>query len=411
MQTCVSMPWPVSSRSSLRRCQDASDRLCEFTSGVAAKNDSTVRTGLFVQSVNAMLDAFAARESVLERHVPETALWLLFLIMLLASGTLGFASGIGNHRPPPLTVLFSLLLVLVTFLVIDLDPQGNATSGFGIDRSALTGSIYDAMVDGRGDGGRAAAETRLEEGGHLAASQFGVSSAHVTFAQDPDMDALTGAGFLERIDHQFHFLNRGYDSYDAFLSDLASRKRKALKKERREALSAGIAIDWLTGKDITERAWDDFFAFYMDTGSRKWGRPYLTRTFFSLLGERLADRVLLVMARRAGRYIGGALNLIGDDALYGRNWGAIEEHPCLHFEACYYQAIDFAISRKLKRVEAGAQGEHKLARGYRPVPTYSAHEFADIRLERAIADYLQRERRHVAATIEAYEDFAPFKKG
>ncbi|HPG03605.1 MAG TPA: GNAT family N-acetyltransferase, partial [Rhodoblastus sp.] len=180
--------------------------------------------------------------------------------------------------------------------------------------------------------------------------------------------------------------------------------------ERATALAPGIEIEWVTGSDLKEAHWDAFFAFYMDTGSRKWGRPYLTRAFFSLLGERLADRVLLVMAKRGGKYIGGALNLIGDHALYGRNWGAIEEHPCLHFEACYYQAIDFAISKGLKRVEAGAQGEHKLARGYRPVPTYSAHEFANASLARAVSDYLERERRHVAATIEAYEDYAPFRR-
>ena len=154
---------------------------------------------------------------------------------------------------------------------------------------------------------------------------------------------------------------------------LASRKRKALKKERREALAHGISIDWLTGGDLTEAAWDDFFAFYMDTGGRKWGRPYLNRKFFSLIGERMADDVLLVMARRNGRYIAGAINFIGSDALYGRNWGCIEDHPFLHFEVCYHQAIDFAIAKGLKVVEAGAQGEHKLARGYMPVTMQSAH--------------------------------------
>ena len=241
--------------------------------------------------------------------------------------------------------------------------------------------------------------------------QTEASSVHVTFPTRAEWDAFGQAGLLQRTGQQFHFFNRGYGSFEEFLGDLSSRKRKAIRKERETALSAGVEIEWVTGKDLTEAHWDAFFAFYMDTGSRKWGRPYLTRLFFSLLGERMADRVLLVMAKRAGRYVGGALNLIGDHALYGRNWGAIEEHPCLHFEACYYQAIDFAIARKLKRVEAGAQGEHKLSRGYRPVPTYSAHLFADRRLERAVADYLESERRHVAATIEAYEDFTPFKKG
>jgi uncharacterized protein len=239
----------------------------------------------------------------------------------------------------------------------------------------------------------------------------GASSLHITFPTREEWEEFGSAGLLQRTGQQFHFFNPGYGSFDEFLGELASRKRKAIRKERATALSAGVEIEWVTGSDLREAHWDAFFRFYMDTGSRKWGRPYLTRMFFSLLGERLADRVLLVMAKRAGRYIGGALNLIGDHALYGRNWGAIEEHPCLHFEACYYQAIDFAISRKLKRVEAGAQGEHKLARGYRPVPTYSAHEFADRRLERAVADYLAHERAQVAADIEAYGDYVPFRKG
>lgn len=262
------------------------------------------------------------------------------------------------------------------------------------------------LGEGAGDVERAA----LLQGLRAVVQKAGASSIHITFPTRAEWDALGEAGLLRRTGQQFHFFNRGYGSFDDFLGDLASRKRKAIRKERATALAPGVEIEWVTGKDLREEHWDAFFAFYIDTGSRKWGRPYLTRTFFSLLGERLADRVLLVMAKRAGRYIGGALNLIGDDALYGRNWGAIEEHPCLHFEACYYQAIDFAISRGLKRVEAGAQGEHKLARGYRPVPTYSAHEIADSRLERAVADYLERERRQVAATIEAYEEYAPFRR-
>ena len=239
--------------------------------------------------------------------------------------------------------------------------------------------------------------------------KLGVSSAHVTFATQEDSDTLAAAGFLHRIDQQFHFINEGYVGYDDFLGTLASRKRKALRRERREALAAGITIDWLTGKDITEKAWDDFFAFYMDTGSRKWGRPYLNRRFFSLIGERMADDILLVMAKRNGRYIAGAINFIGSDTLYGRNWGCIEDHPFLHFEVCYHQAIDFAIARKLKVVEAGAQGEHKLARGYRPVTTHSAHYIAHAGLRRAIADYLERERRDVAHSSEYFEGHLPFR--
>lgn len=238
----------------------------------------------------------------------------------------------------------------------------------------------------------------------------GASSAHVTFADNADMEVLRQTGFLERIDQQFHFLNNGFRDYDDFLASLASRKRKALKKERREAVSAGITIERLTGKDITEAAWDDFFRFYMDTGGRKWGRPYLNRRFFSLIGEKMADDILLVMARRNGRYIAGAINFIGSDRLFGRNWGCIEDHPFLHFEVCYHQAIEFAIERGLQVVEAGAQGEHKLARGYVPVATHSAHYIAHPGLRRAIADYLERERSEVAAMSAYFEEHAPFKK-
>ncbi len=241
--------------------------------------------------------------------------------------------------------------------------------------------------------------------------QTEASSIHVTFPTAEDATLLERAGFLVRHGEQFHFLCDGFSTFDDFLAALASRKRKAIKRERREALGDGVTIEWLTGSSIKKEHWDAFFKFYMDTGSRKWGRPYLTRKFFDLVGATLAERILLVMAKRAGRYIAGAINFIGDDALYGRNWGAIEERPFLHFEVCYYQAIDFALARGLKRVEAGAQGEHKLARGYRPVVTYSAHEFADARLERAVADYLRHERQAVARTIEYYEGQAPFRRG
>jgi predicted N-acyltransferase len=240
--------------------------------------------------------------------------------------------------------------------------------------------------------------------------RLGTSSAHVTFAIGEDISALVEAGFLHRTDQQFHFYNEGFSTYDDFLSTLASRKRKALKKERREALSAGIEIDWLTGADLTEKVWDDFFAFYMDTGSRKWGRPYLNREFFSLVGKRMAEDVLLVMARRDGRHIAGAINFIGSDTLYGRNWGCIEDHPYLHFEVCYHQAIDFAIARKLKVVEAGAQGQHKIARGYRPVTTQSAHFIAHPGLRRAVSDYLEQERREVAEIGEWLTESGPFRR-
>ncbi len=236
------------------------------------------------------------------------------------------------------------------------------------------------------------------------------SSVHVTFAEKAEWELLGTHGYLQRNDQQFHWENAHYATFDDFLGNLASRKRKAIKRERSGALEAGIEIEWLTGNAITEEAWDAFFAFYMETGSRKWGRPYLTRKFYALISETMADKVLLVMAKRAGKYIAGAINFIGGDTLYGRHWGAIEHHPFLHFEICYYQAIDFAIQNKLARVEAGAQGEHKLARGYMPVTTYSAHYIADPALRRAIADYLKRERAYVAAAGDELAAMGPFRK-
>jgi predicted N-acyltransferase len=236
------------------------------------------------------------------------------------------------------------------------------------------------------------------------------SSVHLTFLSEAEWRLLGTQGFLQRNDQQFHWDNAGYATFEDFLGALAARKRKAIKRERRDALPDGVTVAWLTGSDLTESAWDAFFAFYMETGSRKWGRPYLTRTFFSLIGESMRDHILLVMAKRAGRYIAGALNFIGSDALYGRNWGAIEHHPFLHFELCYYQAIEFAIHHGLARVEAGAQGEHKLARGYLPATTYSAHYIADPGLRRAIADYLKRERAYVQAAGEELSAYAPYRK-
>jgi predicted N-acyltransferase len=239
----------------------------------------------------------------------------------------------------------------------------------------------------------------------------GASSTHVTFVPEEDWSMLGELGFLQRTDQQFHWQDAGYGDFDGFLEALASRKRKALRKERREAVEGGITIEWVTGRDITEAHWDSFFRFYLDTGSRKWGRPYLNRRFFSLLGERMADKVLLVLASRAGRPIAGALNMIGSDTLYGRYWGAVEEHPYLHFEVCYYQAIEFALARGLPRVEAGAQGAHKLARGYLPQTTYSAHHIADPNLRRAIDAYLVEERREIAVQGELLAERAPFRRG
>ncbi len=240
--------------------------------------------------------------------------------------------------------------------------------------------------------------------------QHGLSSAHATFIDPSEVQAFEEAGWLIRIDSQFHWFNEGFADFEDFLGALSSRKRKAIRKERAGAVE-GLEIRHLRGAEIEEAHWDAFWGFYQDTGSRKWGRPYLTRSFFSLLGERMADRVLLVMAMRGGRPVAGALNLIGDDALYGRYWGTQIEAPGLHFEICYYQAIEFAIGQGLSRVEAGAQGAHKLSRGYRPVPTFSAHHIADPGFRRAVADYLEAERRAAIEEIAALGDFTPFKRG
>ena len=241
--------------------------------------------------------------------------------------------------------------------------------------------------------------------------QSGASSVHATFLEEDDATVLEAAGFLARNDQQFQFDNPGYRDFDDFLDALASRKRKAIRRERRDALAGGIEVELLTGKAIDERAWDDFFAFYQDTGARKWGRPYLNRRFFSIVGERMSDRILLIFARRGTKRIAGALNFVGSDALYGRYWGAVEEVPFLHFEICYHQAVEWAIAHCLPRVEAGAQGEHKLARGYRPVITRSAHYIADPAFRRAVADYLERERAAVASEQELLEAHVPFRAG
>ena len=248
------------------------------------------------------------------------------------------------------------------------------------------------------DADAATVRQALLQGAIALTEQLGVSSLHVNFPTEDDWTAMGEAGLLQRQDMQFVWRNDGYATFEDFLAALSANRRKTIRRERREA-QAGLDIRVLTGADMTEAHWDAFFAFYMDTGARKWGRPYLARDFFSCIGATMADRIALVMAFRDGVAIAGALNLIGRDALYGRQWGALEEVPFLHFELCYYQAIDFAISRGLSRVEAGAQGEHKIARGYLPTPVYSAHHIADMALRVPVEQYLERERRGVEAEI------------
>lgn len=260
------------------------------------------------------------------------------------------------------------------------------------------------------DADAATVRQALLQGALALTERLGVSSLHVNFPTRDDWTAMGEAGLLQRQDMQYVWRNGGYATFDAFLAALSSSRRKTIRRERREA-RAGLDIRVLTGADITEAHWDAFFGFYMDTGARKWGRPYLTRDFFTRLGATMAGRIALVMAFRGDVAIAGALNLIGRDALYGRQWGALEEVPFLHFELCYYQAIDFAISRGLSRVEAGAQGQHKIARGYLPSPVYSAHFIADPALREPVARYLEGERPAVAAEIDVMTaELSPFRK-
>ncbi len=252
--------------------------------------------------------------------------------------------------------------------------------------------------------------TMLLAAGTSTAGDVNASSLHITFLTEEEWKAAGTAGYLLRRDRQFHWENRGYGTFDEFLGDLSSSKRKTIRKERAAVRKAGVEFDWLTGPDLTEAVWDQFFAFYTDTGGRKWGRPYLARQFFSRVGESMANQILLVIARRGSRAIAGALNFFGQGVLYGRNWGALEFVPFLHFETCYYQAVDFAIANKFTKIEAGAQGAHKLLRGYLPRPTYSAHFIAHPGLRQAVAAYLAREREAVAEEIDELAEFAPFRK-
>lgn len=252
-------------------------------------------------------------------------------------------------------------------------------------------------------------ESALVSGAAQFASEMNISSVHLNFLDQAAWQRRGDEGWLLRTHKQYHWQNQGYKTFDDFLNCLSSKKRKNIKRERRDALANDLEIQRLTGAEITEAHWDAFYQFYIDTGARKWGSPYLTRSFFSLMSATMAEDVLLVMVRRDGRYIAGAINFIGGDCLFGRNWGCIEHHPFLHFEVCYYQAIEFAIEHGLSRVEAGAQGEHKLARGYMPSHTYSAHWIVHDGFREAVGRYLEEERTHVAEEIDYLEQFSPFR--
>ncbi|MGE5537205.1 MAG: GNAT family N-acetyltransferase [Gemmatimonas sp.] len=276
----------------------------------------------------------------------------------------------------------------------------------GVPFTPVTGPRLLVHPAAPGDAVRDALARGLAE----AARQLGVSSLHVNFCTKEEWDVLGETGFLKREGQQYHWHNHGYRSFEDFLGSLSSRKRKNIRKEREAVRDSGLTIETLNGAAIEERHWDAFYRFYQDTAGRKWGQAYLTRSFFDLLGERLADRVVLVIAFNGRKAVAGALNLMGNDALYGRNWGAIEHHPFLHFEACYYRAIDFAIERGLARVEAGAGGRHKIARGYLPGATYSAHWIGEPRFRDAVARFLKAERLQVAHEREALAERGPFRK-
>jgi predicted N-acyltransferase len=256
----------------------------------------------------------------------------------------------------------------------------------------------------------AEARAALARGLVSAAEQLGVSSLHVTFCREPEWHSLGEAGLLKRQGVQYHWHNRGYQSFDDFLASLKSSKRKTIRKERARVAEQGLTLDALTGQALTPALWDVFYPFYRATVDKRWGSAYLRKRFFYRLGETMPDQVVLIMARHAGRYVGGALNLLGDDTLYGRVWGCRQEFEFLHFEACYYQAIDFAIAHGLARVEAGAQGPHKLQRGYEPVPTYSAHWIRDPGFRDAVERFLAEERREMTFELDQLRELLPYRQ-
>lgn len=271
----------------------------------------------------------------------------------------------------------------------------------------VTGPRLLAHTPEGGDGTRRVLLSAATE----AVSAVRASSLHITFMEEAEWRLACASGYLGRTDQQFHWINPGYSAFDDFLADLSSAKRKTLRKERAAVRDAGITFEWCSGRTLTENRWDEFYGFYTETGSRKWGRPYLTRDFFSLIGANMPDAILLVIARMGARPIAGALNFIGERTLFGRNWGASEFVPFLHFETCYYQAIEFAIASGLRKVEAGAQGAHKLLRGYRPVETRSAHFILHEGLRGAVDNYLRHERDAVAGEMRELTEHLPFRRG
>ena len=344
-----------------------------------------------------------------------------FLSALERSGSVGPGTG---WTPRPLVARAGSTVIAVAPLYIKSHSQGEYVFDHGwaeaFERAGgqyypkLQCAVPFSPVTGRRlltrPGHEAEGRAALLQGMAQVAEQAGLSSAHITFCTEAEAEAGADRGWLPRMGEQFHWTNRGYAGFDDFLAELASRKRKAIRKERERAQAFGGRIRALTGDEIRPEHWQAMWAFYQDTGSRKWGRPYLTRAFFDAL-HGMRDDVLLILAERDGIPVAGALNLIGRDTLYGRYWGCLEDHAYLHFELCYHQAVDWAIAQGLTRVEAGAQGEHKLARGYMPVPTRSLHWIVNPSFRRAVARYLDEERAAVAEEIADLDALGPFRRG
>ena len=344
-----------------------------------------------------------------------------FLHALEASGSVGPGTGWSPH---PMVARRGGQIIAVAPLYLKTHSQGEYIFDHGwadaLERAGgryypkLQCAVPFSPVTGRRllcrPGHESEGRAALLQGMAQLADQAGLSSVHVTFCTEDELPSGEASDYLHRVTQQFHWENRGYRSYDDFLAALSSRKRKALRKERAQAQDFGGTIRQLTGAEILPEHWDAFWHFYQDTGARKWGQPYLTRAFFDIAAQTLSEDCLLVLAERDGRPVAGALNLIGRETLFGRYWGCVEDHPSLHFELCYHQAIDWALAQGLKRVEAGAQGEHKLARGYLPSPIHSLHWIAHPGFRRAVADYLDHEMRAMDDEMEALTAYGPFRK-
>jgi hypothetical protein len=362
-------------------------------------------------------DALACPEAATGRPIdPFTT--HRFLAALEASGSTGDGTG---WQARPLVLRVEGRVVAAMPLYVKGHSQGEYIfdHGWAEAYSRAGGRYYPKLqvavpftpATGRRFLGDPAHRDALMQAAIGVTQQNGLSSLHVTFCTEDEAQALTGfEGTLHRITQQFHWENHGYASFDDFLAQLSSRKRKMIRKERETARAHGLTIRALTGDQIEPAHWDAFWLFYQDTGSRKWGTPYLTRAFFDTVQATMRDDALLVLAFDGDRPVAGALNFIGRETLYGRYWGCVADYPCLHFELCYYQAIDWAIAQGLSRVEAGAQGEHKLARGYLPSAVHSLHWIADAGFAKAVARYLDSERRAVGEEMEILTAYGPFRK-